>query len=123
MPLLLASALALAAAAPAPNAPPQRAGECRWVHGRYSVWNGSSVQRIWVIGTRRIIALYDDDQNIPPEIDRYHRSYDVRRGRDDALYGDFYVCAREHSRPGWMQHVRLLRTRNLIWRGRRFPPR
>lgn len=121
MPLLLAAALALAAAAPA-NAPPQREGQCRWVHGRYAVYNGSSIRRIWVIGTRRIIALYDDDENIPPEIDRYHQ---ILRGLglDEALFGDFYVCALEDSRPGWMQHVRLLRTRNLIWRGRRFPPR
>jgi len=90
------------------------------VHGRYAVYNGSGIRRIWVIGTRRIIALYDDDRNIPPEIERYHRS---AGWGGDPLYGDFYVCARERSRPGWMQHVRLLRTRNLIYRGRRFPGR
>ena len=124
MSLLLAAALAATAPAPAPaNAPPQRAGQCRWVHGRYAVYNGSGIRRIWVIGTRRIIALYDDDENIPPEIDIYHRSFDIRRGLDEALFGDFYVCAREDSRPGWMQHVRLLRTRNLIYRGRPFSGR
>lgn len=120
MSLLLA--FAFAAAAPA-NAPPQRAGECRWVHGRYLVYNGSSTQRIWVIGTRRIIALHDDDENIPPEIVRYHNRPNPAFGREDGLFGDFYVCARERSRPGHMQHVRLLRTRNLIYRGRPFPRR
>jgi hypothetical protein len=118
----LVLAALLAAAAPA-NAPPQRAGECRWVHGRYAVYNGSGIRRIWVIGTRRIIALYDDDNNIPPEIDRYHARSDPGHGPDDALFGDFYVCALENSRPGWMQHVRLLRTRKLILRGARFPSR
>lgn len=121
MSLLLAAVLAAAAAAHAPaNAPPQRAGECRWLHGRYSIANGSGIRRIWVIGTRRIIALYDDDGSVPPEIDLYHRSHDIRRGLDDALFGDFYVCAREHSRPGRMQHVSLLRTRNLVRRSRPF---
>ncbi len=117
MSLLLAAALA--AAAPPGNAPPQRAGQCRWVHGRYAIYNGSGVRRIWVIGTRRIIALYDSDEQLPPAIERYQRD----APHYDPLFGDFYVCAREHSRPGWMQHVRLLRTRNLIYRGRPYPSR
>jgi hypothetical protein len=119
---LFLAAVALGAAAPA-NAPPQRAGECRWVLGRYAVYNGSGVRRIWVMGTRRIVVLHDDDSNVPPAIERYHARPDPGYGLDDALFGDFYVCARENSRPGWMQHVRLLRTRNLIFRGRRFPGR
>lgn len=98
--------------------PPQRAGECKWVHGRFLIYNGSGVRRIWLIGTRRIIALTDDDENIPPEISRYQSGHVDHLGRGDGLFGDFYVCARERSRPGWMQHVRLVRTRNLIFRGR-----
>lgn len=117
--LLLA---ALAAASAGANAPPQRAGECRWVHGRYAIYNGSGVRRIWVIGTRRIIHLYDNDNHVPPEIERYGRDGLYYR-LEDGLYGDFYVCARERSRPGWSQHVRLFRTRNLLFRGHRYPPR
>ena len=111
MSLILAGALA--AATPA-NAPPQHAGQCRWVHGRFVIANGSAVRRIWVIGTGRIIALYDSDEQVPPSIKRYERE----GPHEDALFGDFYVCAREDSRPGWMQHVRLIRTRNLLYRGR-----
>jgi hypothetical protein len=121
MVLLLAALLATAAPG-AVNPPPERAGQCRWVHGRYAVYNGSGVRRIWLIGTRRIIALHDDDEDVPPAIDRYTGEGD--HGTPGAgLYGDFYVCAREQSRPGRMQHVRLRRTRNLIYRGRPFPAR
>ena len=120
--MFILAAAALAAAAPG-NAPPQRTGECRWVHGRYAVYNGSGIRRIWVIGTRRIVALYDDDENVPSAIARYHERPDPGYGYEDALFGDFYVCALERSRPGHMQHVRLLRTRNLVYRGRPYSSR
>jgi hypothetical protein len=105
---------ALSLATSSTNRPPADVGQCKWVHGRFLIANGSSVQRIWVIGTRRIIALYDDDKHLPAAINRYESSGPSY----DPLYGDFYVCALEQSRPGWMQHVRLLRTRNLIFKGK-----
>ena len=120
--MTLLVALLLAAAPAGDNAPPQRAGDCRWVHGRYAIYNGAGVRRIWVIGTRRIINLLDDDDDIPPEIRRYQNAAPYY-GFEDALYGDFYVCARANSRPGWMQPVRLLRTRNLIFRNRPYQRR
>jgi len=119
--LLLAAALAAASAA---TPPPARAGECKWVHGRFNVWNGSSIQRIWAIGTGRMIALDDLDRSVPPEIRRYEAEMNEPGSREaDGLFGDFYVCARERSRAGRMQHVRLLRTRHLVFHGKAFPPR
>jgi hypothetical protein len=113
----------LAAAASANAAgPPARAGQCAWVHGRFAIYNGSGLRRIWVIGTRRIIAIRDDDEHVPPEITGYAWEATEHYGLRDALFGDFYVCAREPSRPGHMQHVRLLRTRNLLYRGKPFRP-
>jgi hypothetical protein len=109
--------LLIGGAAPA-TLPPAKSGQCGWVHGRYAVYNGSSVRRIWVIATHRVVALADDDQDIPPEIAQYQQ--DPAGG---ALFGDFYVCALEPSRPGHMQHIRLGRTRNLIFRGRPYPPK
>ncbi|MEA3034058.1 MAG: hypothetical protein QOH86_2074 [Sphingomonadales bacterium] len=121
---MLFFAAALAAVAPAASGPPARAGECKWVRGRFNVWNGSGIQRIWVIGTRRMIALYDFDQDVPPEIRRYEAGTTEYRDREaDGLYGDFFVCARERSRPGWMQHVRVVRTRRLVFHGKPFAPR
>lgn len=117
---LLVSLLLIGAA---PNAPPSRAGDCRWVHGRFAIYNGSSLRRIWIIGTRRIVALKDDDVDVPPEIERYQQGSASYGGFEDALFGDFYVCAVDASRPGHMQHVRLQRTRNLKFRGRPFPPK
>jgi hypothetical protein len=116
MPLLAAIFGAIATA----NLAPAHVGECKWVHGRYSIANGSSVRRIWVVGTRRIIALYDDDNDLPLEVERYEREAGSSGDLNDALYGDFYVCAREASRPGWMQHVRLLRIKHLVLRGKPF---
>jgi hypothetical protein len=74
-----------------------------------------------VTGTRRIIALHDDDQNVPAEISEYERVGGTAVNSGDALFGNFYVCAGERSRPGWMQHVRLLRTKDLMFRGKPFP--
>jgi hypothetical protein len=108
------------AAAKSLSLPPARAGQCGWVHGRFSVANGSSIQRIWVIGTRRIIALSDYDKSVPPEIRAYERIASEKENWGQDLYGDFHVCALEPSRPGWMQHVRMLRTRNLIFKGKPF---
>jgi hypothetical protein len=117
---MLLLAAALAAAAPAVSGPPARAGECKWVHGRFNVWNGSSIQRIWVIGTRRLIALYDFDEQVLPEIRRYEAGIADYRGGEDGLFGDFFVCARERSRPGRMQHVRLVRIRHLVFHSKPF---
>lgn len=117
MSLLLAAALATASAAPA-NAPPQRAGECRWVRGRFALYNGSAVRRIWLVGTRRIVALRDVDEDVPPAIARYQEEANPDR---PPVFGDFHVCAVEPSRPGHMQHVRLIGARNLISDGRPYP--
>jgi hypothetical protein len=111
MPLLIAAALATAAA-------PATTGECGWVRGRYAVANGSSVRRISVTRTKRIIALRDDDQDVPPSMDRFGSV--VAEYPDAVLSGDFYVCPLERSRPGRMQHVKLLRTKNLLLSGKPF---
>ena len=121
-PLPLLVSLLLAGAAPT-NAPPLREGDCRWVHGRYAIYNGSSLRRIWIIGTRRIVALRDEDAAVPPEIERYQHGFASYGSFEDALFGDFFVCALEGSRPVRMQHVRLERTRNLKFRSRPFPPK
>ena len=101
----------LAAALPA-----AKPGQCGWVHGRFAIYNGSGVQRIWIIGTHRVVALFDDDKALPPAIERYERSGPSQ----EALFGDFRICARETRRPGHMQHVRVTATRNLRLGGKEF---
>jgi len=109
----------VAAALLAASVPPTRTGDCRWIHGRFNLWNGSSVRRIWIIGTNRIVALKDQDANVPPEIKTYLYS-GFYPAKHDGLFGDFYVCAVEPSRPGHMQHVRLRATKNLTFKGHPF---
>lgn len=98
-------------------------GQCKWVQGRFVIYNGSSLRRIWLVGSTRIVALRDDDDHVPPEIARYQRDATEHDGKKDGLFGSFYICAREKSRAGRMQHVRLLKTRHLICRGKPFAAR
>jgi hypothetical protein len=89
---------------------PRGAGECGWVHGRYAIYNGSGISRIWVIGTNHMLNRRDDDEEeIPPELD-----FRQRDPTKDAIYGDFFVCAIERHEPGEMQQVHIRRTRNLV---------
>lgn len=104
---MIGLAMMLAASGTQPvTGPPARAGQCSWVHGRYRVYNGSSIRRIWIIGTTRIVAMRDDDPHEPPMI----RKHGVP---GNSLYGQFLICARERSRPRHMQHVRIKATNNI----------
>jgi hypothetical protein len=93
------------------SAQPQLAkvGDCGWVHGRFVFANGAGIRRIWVIGTKHYLNLYDWDEDVP---DRRFSMKNVWPG--EVYYGDFYVCARERFIPGHMQHVRLKAARKLI---------
>lgn len=106
-----------------PDRAPALTGQCKWVQGRFAIYNGSSLRRIWLAGSTRIVALKDDDDHIPPEIERYQRDATEHDGKKDGLFGSFYICAREKSRTGRMQHVRLLKTRHLIYRGKPYAAR
>lgn len=117
--LIAATLLVLPISAPAP---PLTAGACKWVYGRFNVWNGSSVRRIWIIGTRRLIALRDEDDDVPQQVRDYIYAgpYSLKT---DGLFGDFRVCALESNRNGHMQHIRLTAVRRLTFRGMPFNPK
>ena len=91
-----------------------KAGDCGWVHGRYSIANGSRVHRIWVIGTDHYLSLdvADEAPGEPQPLQRIFRTPGYEP-MSDWLYGDFYVCARERRIKGHMQTVHLVGTRNL----------
>jgi hypothetical protein len=98
---------------------PTHAGTCGWVHGRFSLYNGSSIQRIWVIGTHHMVALRDVyqppnvEQDYPPAMAKI-TSASGYRPFDDKIYGDFRICALERWIPGHLQHVRIAAARKLI---------
>jgi hypothetical protein len=99
--------------------PPMKRGDCHWVHGRSVVANGSMVQRIWIIGTNRVVAMRDDEQSVPTAILAYEEAAFSDRTRD-FLFGDFRICALEDSRAGWMRLVRVMDVRNPIVGGKPF---
>ncbi len=94
-------------------------GDCRWVHGRFAVFNGSSVQRIWIVGSKHTVAVPDDYADVPKVIRDYEAQGPFLR-LEDALFADFRVCALENEIPGHMQHVRISDVRNPIFRGKHF---
>ena len=71
---------------------------CFSVHGRLSNWNGNPTQRIWIIGTKRMLGIREDT-DLPPSLEK-------RMGRfDDVATGDFEVCPLTTEKPGHMQIV------------------
>ena len=91
-----------------------KAGDCGWVHGRFSVTNGSRIHRIWVIGTKHMLSLDIPDEGENSAADPFRHMYDRFTPFEDDIYGDFYVCARERRIQGHMQTVHLRRMRNLL---------
>lgn len=92
---------------------PREEGECGWVYGRYSIYNGSGVRRIWVIGTTHMLNLRDWDETAPDVLDP---SVGGWRPSREVIYGEFRVCAIAAHRKGRMQPIRITDTRNLIFR-------
>jgi hypothetical protein len=113
---LLAYALAATvASAPAPPAEPtcarhpSRVGECRGVHGRLSLANGNPSERIWPVGTTRILGVTGRFEQSLPQYLREVVTWDVN------LYGDFWVCPLfDRPRPGHMEFVCVHSWRNLV---------
>jgi len=81
---------------------------CYWVHGRYVIANGSGVRRIWIIGTHRVVHMYDEDMTaLPPPLDR-------QTWNSPDLYGDFRICPLARDIPGHSRPVRIRGVRRLV---------
>ncbi len=115
--LVLSPCMAVAGGPPVRQGPPPRRGDCRWVHGAFVVANGSGVQRIWIIGTRRIVNIPDDDPHIPKLLSKYEKAENPQQ---DRLIADFHICALEDNRPGHMQRVSVKELRRASFQGRAF---
>lgn len=94
---------------------PHRTGECGWVHGRYGVYNGSGLSRIWIFGTNHIVNQRDDDDSpFPPQLDLSSGHWPGLGGTPmDRVNGEFFICAAEPFKRGHMQHVTIKKARNL----------
>jgi hypothetical protein len=112
--MIIAAVFALASAQPELA----KIGDCGWVHGRFSVTNGSRIHRIWMIGTHHMLSLDIPDEGEGSVADPMGNLYDRFTPFEDDIFGDFYVCAREPRIPGHMQSVHLKRMNNLRIVGR-----
>ena len=45
---------------------PENASLCYWAHGRLSIYNGNPSDRIWKIGTSRILGVFNGPSHFPP---------------------------------------------------------
>ena len=93
---------------------PRMVGECGWVYGRYGVYNGSGLSRIWIVGTNHIVNQRDG-LPLPAELSLASGSYPGLGGNvRDRVFGEFFICAEARYKGGHMQHVVIKRTRQLV---------
>src|SRR6185437_1106699 len=66
---------------------------CFKVHGRLSNWNGNPGQRIWIIGTKRMLGVRGDT-HLPKALASRMGDF------EDVATGDFEVCPFTPKREG-----------------------
>jgi|SRR5580700_3365593 hypothetical protein len=69
---------------------------CFTVHGRLSNWNGNPTERIWIVGTKRMLGLREGT-SLPKVLENKLGSFDVE------VYGDFEFCPFTAEKSGVMQ--------------------
>ena len=114
---------------------PENAAMCYWTHGRLSIYNGSPSFRIWQIGTRHILGVFngpphypartnDDIENpeLPSELYRAYEADNRRLKRETGImwalpppaFADFEVCRLRQEIKGWMQAVCIESAKNIF---------
>ena len=114
---------------------PENATLCYWTHGRLSVYNGSPSFRIWQIGTRHILGVFngpshypartnDDIENpeLPSELYRAYEADNRRLKRETGImwaipppaFADFEACPLRPEIKGWMQAVCIESAKNIF---------
>ena len=83
---------------------------CFTHHGRLSSQNGNALM-IWLIGTRRIVALDNGVEELPPLISKYLEMTSLNHSY---VYGDFDMCPLERDTPGHMRRVCVIGAQKLV---------
>jgi hypothetical protein len=104
----------------------ENASLCYWTHGRLGIYNGNPSDRIWKVGTRRILGVFNGPSHFPPRSDddfespelpaNLERAYKAdyqswKRSKEDlphafpVIFADFEVCRLEQEKKGEMQAV------------------
>jgi hypothetical protein len=114
---------------------PENASLCSWTHGRLRVYNGNPSGRIWQIGTRRLLGVFNGPSHFPPRTiaddespqlpmnlerayEADYRHWKQSKGDTDyefpTIFADFEVCALEPEKKGEMQAVCVESTKNIF---------
>jgi hypothetical protein len=88
-------------------------GPCFVIHGRLFAANGTPGLRIWVVGTKRILGVHNDDVE-PGEPGGYPACLSSHVGFGTNLYADFTVCPVAPDREGWMRPVCIESASNMV---------
>ena len=85
---------------------------CVTQHGRLSSQNGIAL-KIWLIGTRRMVGLENDIDDLPPSVRKY---MDMTSPDHSYIYGDFSMCPLEPDVPGHLRRVCVTGAERLVVR-------
>ena len=92
-------------------------GKCFVVHGRLSVYNGTPSIRLWPIGTKRLLGVFDpEDISAVPDRNTIPASIGSKLNFDKDVFGNFLVCPITRSRSGRMQTVCIASGKHLFVR-------
>jgi hypothetical protein len=114
----------------------ENASLCYWTRGRLAVYQGGAPSyRLWKIGTRRILGIFNGPSHFPPTIEeddqnpelpaRLLKAYESDNQRmkratgiswtiPPPVFADFEVCPLEPERKGWMQAACVESARNIF---------
>ena len=114
---------------------PENASLCYWAHGRLSIYNGNPSDRIWKIGTSRILGVFNGPSHFPPHTiagdedpelpvnlgmayEADYRRWKQSEGNRDyefpVVFADFEVCPLEPEKKGEMQAVCVESAKNIF---------
>lgn len=95
---------------------PQLVGDCSSVRGRVRFYNGNPSYRIWIIGTKRLLGLYEHwGPGNSPEWPIVPENLSNLMNPYDDVFGNFVVCPFTKHTPGWMQTVCVESASNLVF--------
>jgi len=83
---------------------------CAKRHGRLSSQSGITL-RLWLIGTKRVVALANDVDALPLEVQRH---LDMTSEDHSYIFGDFVVCPLEPAIPWQMRRVCVTGAEKLV---------
>jgi hypothetical protein len=115
--LVLLAAAAPLAAQQSWTCPTPPVEACVKRHGRLSSQNGIPL-RLWLIGTKRVVAVANSVDSLPPDIQRY---LEMTPEDHSYIFGDFVVCPLEPDRPGHMRQAGVTGAEKLVVQSVRRP--